>query len=105
VQKHGYQRLVRGGEGVDEWAEKDRARSSYRRDASRPLDVIVAVMAVVMMVVVITAAPAAEAVAVTVISRQLRNQRIRSGRVPDGSPATAAVVVHRFRRRRRGSWA
>jgi len=101
VQKHGYQRLVRGGKGVDEWARKDRVRSSYRRDASRPLDVIVAVMAVVMMVVVITAAPAAtaEAVAVTVISRQLQNQRIRSGRVPGGGPTTAAVVVHRFRRR------
>lgn len=29
---------------------------------------------------------------------------IRSGRVPDGGPATAAVVVvHRFRRRERGS--
>jgi len=92
-------------EGVNEWVGKDRVRSSYRREASRPLDVIVAVMAVVMMVVVITAAPAAtaETVAVTVISRQLRNQRIRRGRVPDGGPATAAVVVHRFRRRRRGS--
>lgn len=79
-------------------------RSVYRRDASRPLDVIVAVMAVVMMVVVITAAPAATAVdvPVAVISRQLRDARIRSGRVPDGGPATAAVVVHRFRRRRRG---
>lgn len=88
--------------------KRPRARSSYRRDASRrPLDAIVSAMAVVvMMVVVVTAAPAAtaaEAVAVAVISRRLRNARIRSGRVPDGGPATAAVVVHRFRRRRRGS--
>lgn len=62
------------------WVAKDLAHSSYRRDASRPVDAILQAVMVVVMVTAAPAATAAEAVAVAIISRRLRNARIGSGR-------------------------